>query len=112
MSSKDEVSVAESKASDLSESASPSALDAKRMAELGESDEISDMGDSRTMLVRVSSAGITINWLEIQEVRSPLGRELNTSFQDEKPFIKCSPNALKFSVRVPTSMVKYSHVIV
>ncbi|KAL3922700.1 MAG: hypothetical protein SGILL_002067 [Bacillariaceae sp.] len=80
---KDEISVAESsRASDLSGDASPAAVDAKRLTELGTNEDINDIGESRTMLIRVSSAGTTINWLDMQVINSPLRRDLSPAFRD------------------------------
>jgi hypothetical protein len=81
LSVKDESSVAESKASDLSESISPGD-DAKRLAELGEGDDINAIPESRTMLVKVSTVGTVITWLEAGDDGQLSRRNLNKVLEE------------------------------
>jgi hypothetical protein len=93
---KDEVSVAESKTSDLSENISPGD-ERERLAEVMDSDDINDIAESRTMVIVVSSAGTKITWLECAETddSTSLRRNLMSDFTE-------TPQQLQYSPRPPS----------
>jgi hypothetical protein len=92
---KDESSVAESKASDLSENISPGD-DAKRMALLGVGDDINNIHESRTMLIKVATVGTVITWLEKGDDGQLLRRNLSNALDEHSPnpVAVCIPQAV------------------
>jgi hypothetical protein len=92
---KDESSVAESKASDLSENISPGD-DIKRLMLLGVGDDINNIGESRTMLVKVSTVGTVIVWLEQGDDGQLSRRNLSNALEGQfyNPISMSIPNAI------------------
>ncbi|KAG7345994.1 hypothetical protein IV203_005061 [Nitzschia inconspicua] len=88
---RDEISLAESKASDLSENISPGD-DAKRLAELGVGDDINKIAESRTMLIKVSTVGTVITWLESGD-DGQLSRRNLAKALEEYPNAAVNPSA-------------------